>query len=111
MPSIKLLSFFNNHSKVKYLALLAVIIYGIISLNNNFTVTKEEFYTLFQPYYLERKYAKVANTVSLSNTTTDLLHYRTKPILFGTSSNENSYELSKLLSSLIITSSSSTLFL
>jgi len=45
---------------------------------------KENFYTLFQPYqpYRGTKPYPI-NTVALSNTTTALLKYRVKPLLFG----------------------------
>ena len=45
---------------------------------------KEHFYTLFQPYQPYRGTKPVPiNTVALSNTTTDLLKYRIKPLKFG----------------------------
>jgi TRAP-type uncharacterized transport system substrate-binding protein len=47
---------------------------------------QENFYTLFkpyQPYPGEQPFSTNINTVALSNTTTNLLKYRVKPINFG----------------------------
>ena len=50
--------------------------------------------------FKERKYSKIGNKAALSNTTTDLLKYRTKPVFFGCE--EISYNLAKLLSKLLL---------
>jgi hypothetical protein len=64
---------------------------------------RENFYTLFkpyQPYPGEQPFSTNINTVALSNTTTNLLKYRVKPINFGYQIVDN--EMASIISKLLL---------
>jgi TRAP-type uncharacterized transport system substrate-binding protein len=89
-----LLSMWNsiNNNKSMYPSLIIIVVGLIIVfwqyhdkiISHLRKKEKENFYTLFQPFqpYRGTKPPPI-NTVSLSNTTTDLLKYRTKPLNYG----------------------------